>query len=129
MPWFWSYMRRANLVDAHAVVKPLANLIGALQREFPAYQVAVKGATIDQTETKYNHAFTDGVLHWWRVNGNKFAAWAQVAQIILALTCSSAGAERVFSMLKAMFGDQQSDVMADYIQTTIMLCANKRRVE
>ncbi len=48
-PRFWSYVRRANLVDALAVVKPLANLIGALQREFPAYQVAVKGATIDHT--------------------------------------------------------------------------------
>ncbi len=108
-------MRRANLVDALADVKPLANLIGALHREFPAYHVAVKGATIDHTETKDNHAFTDGVLHWWRVNGNKFPVWAQAAQIILAFTCNSAGAERVFSMIKAMFGDQQSDFMADYI--------------
>ena len=85
-------MRRANLVDALAVVKPLANLISALQRELPAYPVAVKGATIDHTETKDNHAFTDGVLHWWRVNGNNFPAWAQAAQIIVAFTCSSAGA-------------------------------------
>ena len=115
MPRFWSYVRRANLVDALAVVKPLANLIGALQRELPAYQVAVKGATIDHTETKDNHAFTDGVLHWWRVNGNKFPAWAQAARIILAFTCNSAGAKRVFSMIKARFADQQSDSMADYI--------------
>ncbi len=121
-------MRRANLVDALAVVKPLSNLIGALQREFSAYQVEVKGATIDHTETKDNHAFTDGVLHWWRVNGNKFPVWAQAAQIILAFTCNSAGAERVFSMLKAMFGDPQSDSMADYIQTAIMLRTNKRPV-
>ena len=113
-------MRRANLVDALAVVKPLANLIRASQRKFPAYQVAVKGATIDHTETKDNHAFTDGVLHWWRVNGNKCPVWAQKAQIILAFTCDSAGAERVFSMLKAMFGDQKSDSMADYFQTAIM---------
>ncbi len=118
-------MRRANLVDALAVVKPLANLIGALQREFPAYQVAVKGATIDHTETKDNH---DSVLHRWRVNGNKFPVWAQAAQIILVFTCNSAGVERVFSMPKAMFGDQQSDSMADYIQTAIMLRANKRPV-
>ena len=65
---------RANLVDASAVVKPLANWIGALQRELPAYQVAIKGATINRTETKDNHAFTNGVLHWCRVNGNKFPA-------------------------------------------------------
>ena len=91
MPRFWSYVRRANLVDALTVVKPMANLIGALQRKFSAHHVAVKGATIDHTETKDNHAFTDGVLHWWRVNGNQFPAWAQVAQIILALTCSIDG--------------------------------------
>ena len=47
-------MRRAILVDALAVVKPLANLTGALQRIFSAYQVVVKGATIDYTETKDN---------------------------------------------------------------------------
>ena len=51
-------MRRANIVDALAVIKPLASLISALQREFTAYQVAVKGATIDHTETKDNYAFT-----------------------------------------------------------------------
>ncbi len=67
-------MRRANLVDALAVVKPLVDLNGALQREHPAHQVAVKGAMIDHTETKDNHAFTDGVLHWRRVNGNRFPA-------------------------------------------------------
>ena len=51
-------MRRANLVDTLAVFKALANLIDALQREFPAYQVSVKGATIDHTETRDNYAFT-----------------------------------------------------------------------
>jgi hypothetical protein len=95
-----------------------------LQRVFPAYKVAVKGTTIEHRETKDNHAFTDGVLHWWRVNGNTFPEWAQAAQIILAFTCSSAEAERVFSM----FGDQRSDSMADYIQTAIMLRTNKRPV-
>ena len=71
MPRFWSYVRRANLVDALAVIKPRSNLIGALQRELPTNQVAVKGATIDHTETKDNHAFTDGVLHWWRVEDQR----------------------------------------------------------
>ena len=96
-------MRRANLVDAPAIVKPLANLVGALQCELPAYQVAVKGATIDHTETKNNNAFTDGVMHWFRANGKKILAWAQAAQIILAFTCNSAGVECVFSIRKAMF--------------------------
>ena len=36
--------------------------------------------------------------------------------------------ERVFSMLKAMFGDQQMETLADIIQTALMLRINKRKV-
>ena len=50
------------------------------------------------------------------------------AQIIFAFTPNSAAAERVFSMLKAMFGDQQMETLADIIQTALMLRINKRRV-
>ena len=39
-----------------------------------------------------------------------------------------AAAERVFSMLKAMFGDQQMETLAGIIQTALMLRINKRRV-
>ena len=61
-----------------------------------------EGATIDHTECKDNHAFTEGVLHWWKVHGSKFPAWAEAARIVFAFTLNSAAAERVFSMLKAM---------------------------
>ena len=57
-----------------------------------------------------------------------FAAPAEAAQIIFAFTPNSAAAERVFSMLKAMFGDQQMDALADIIQTALMLRINKRKV-
>ena len=40
----------------------------------------------------------------------------------------SAAAERVFSMLKAMFGDQQMETLADIIQTALMLRYNQRTV-
>ena len=50
------------------------------------------------------------------------------AEIIFAFTPNSAAAERVFSMLKAMFGDQQMETLADIIQTALMLRINKRRV-
>ena len=76
-----------------------------------------------------NHAFTEGVLHWWKVHGSKFPAWAEAARIVFAFTPNSAAAERVFSMLKAMFGDQATNAFADYIQTAIrMLRSNKRKV-
>ena len=41
---------------------------------------------------------------------------------------SSAAAERVFSMLKMMFGDTQMSALADMIQVALMLRYNKRTV-
>ena len=48
--------------------------------------------------------------------------------IIFAFTPNSAAAERVFSMLKSMFGDQQMETLADIIQTALMHRINERRV-
>jgi len=118
----------ANVVDALAVVKPLRNMTAALKRELPAYLVATAGVVIDHTEGKDDHAFTNQVLRWWATNGSKFPAWAEAAQIVFAFTPNSAAAERVFSMLKAMFGDQQMETLADIIQTALMLRINQRKV-
>ena len=46
----------------------------------------------------------------------------------IPVSTNSAAAESVFSMLKAMFGDQQMETLADIIQTALMLCVNKRNV-
>ena len=48
------------------------------------------------------------------------------ARIVFAFTPKSGAAERVFSMLKAMFGDQATTALADYVQTAIMLRSNKQ---
>jgi len=118
----------ANGVNALAVVKPLRNATAALLRELPAYLTATRGVVIDHSEGTESHAFTEQVLHWWAVNGSKFPAWADAAQIIFAFTPNSAAAERVFSLLKSMFGDQQMQTLADIIQTALMLRVNKRTV-
>ena len=118
----------ANVVNALAVVKPLRNMTAALKRELPAYLVATAGVVIDHSEGKEDHSFTEQVLKWWATNGSKFPAWAEAAQIIFAFTPNSAAAERVFSMLKSMFGDQQMETLADIIQTALMLRINERRV-
>lgn len=68
------------------------------------------------------------MLLWWAANGSKFPAWAEAAQIVFCFTPNSAAAERVFSMLKSMFGDQQMETLADIIQTALMLRVNKRSV-
>ena len=49
-------------------------------------------------------------------------------KIIGSFNVNSAAAERVFSMLKSMFGDNQMRTLADYIQAALMLAVNKRPV-
>ena len=47
------------------------------------------------------------------------------------MTSNSAGAERVFSFLKLMFGDARTLVLADFIEGSLMLKYNntKRKEE
>ena len=45
-----------------------------------------------------------------------------------SFTPNSAAAERVFSLLKGMFGDQQMTALANMIQAALMLKYNHRRV-
>ena len=118
----------ASIVNALATVKPLRNMAPGLLRELPAYLVATRDVVIDHSEGKQDHAFTQQVLQWWATNGAKFQTWAAAAQIVFAFTPNSAAAERVFSMLKSMFGDQQMVTLADIIQTALMLRINKRNV-
>jgi hypothetical protein len=69
------------------------------------------------------------VLEWWQeADKTKFPTWAIAARIIFAFTPNSAASERVFSLLKAMFGDAQTQCLTDYIQAALMLAYNKRRV-
>ena len=74
-------------------------------------------------------AYTDAVLEWWRINGKNFPAWALAARIVFALSpSSSAACERVFSLLKAMFGDEQMTALADYLNVALKLKYNQRTV-
>ena len=69
------------------------------------------------------------MLGWWQeVDKTQFPTWAITARIIFAFTPNSASSERVFSLLKCMFGDTQMKVLADYIQAALMLAYNKRKV-
>ena len=49
-------------------------------------------------------------------------------QIVGSFTPNSAAAERVFSLLKLMFGDTQMSALADMIQSALMLRYNQRKV-
>ena len=73
--------------------------------------------------------FTNSILLFWRRNGHKFPTWAAAARIMFAMTPNSASAERVFSLLKAMFGDARASSLADLIEGSLMLKFNKAKRE
>ena len=73
-------------------------------------------------------AYTTALLRWWQVNSPTIPAWAQAARIVFAMSCTSAAAERVFSLVKTMYGEEQISALADQIQAGVMSRYNKRCV-
>ena len=57
---------------------------------------------------------------------NYFPKWVSALQKILLIQPSSAASERVFSLLKASFSEQQECALQDYIEASVMLQYNNR---
>ena len=88
-----------------------------------------EGATIDHTECKDNHTFCHRGCAPLVESPRQQVSGA--ARIVFAFTPNSTSAERFFPILTAMFGDdgdQATTVLADYIQTAIMLQSNQRKL-
>ena len=101
-------------------------MLDGLKQELPNYMVAAPGSPdFDKTDVA---AYTDVVLGWWRTNGKIFPAWAQAARIVFALSPNSAACERVFSLVKRLFGEQQLASLSDYINAALKLKYNGRSV-
>ena len=83
------------------------------------------GFTVDHSDIK---DFTAKTLKFWADHGGKFPEWSIAARIVFSFTPNSASCERVFSLLKLMFGDTQTSTLADYIQAALMLHYNNRKV-
>ena len=54
--------------------------------------------------------------------------WALAARMVFAISPNSASCERVFSLLKLMFGNEQMSTLADAICAALMLRYNDRMV-
>ena len=109
-------------------ITPLVSLglLGTMKQQMPQYLAAA--ATAPAFDVSDVDAYTEAVLDWWRANGNSFPAWALGARIVFAFSPNSASCERVFSLLKIMFGEQQMSALADFIKAALMLRYNQRRV-
>lgn len=112
-------------VDAFTTIAPLAEHVPGLKRELPAYLSKCAGKAYDHEDVD---KFTKDVLNFWANHGREFPTWALAMQIVGSFTPNSEAAERVFSMLKLMFGDTQMSALADIIQAALMLRYNKRTV-
>ena len=118
----------AAFVDSMAAITPLNGLgmLAGMKRELPLYLAAALGAPVFDKSSVDD--FTNSILAWWRTNGKSFPAWALAARVAFAISPNSAACERVFALLKNMFGEQQMSVLKDYIQAALMLRSNKRIV-
>ena len=65
--------------------------------------------------------YTEAILLWWRTNGASFPAWALAARVIFAISPNSASCERVFALLKHLFGEEQYSSLADILEASLML--------
>jgi hypothetical protein len=65
--------------------------------------------------------FTESALSWNKNHGGNIGALAEAPLIAFTFTPSSAAAERVFSLLKELFGPSQDKALADYIQGPMMV--------
>ena len=96
-------------VDAMAAITPLATY-GLISRSSGSCRFTSRprrGQSAGIFDTTDVESFTNKILGWWRTNGSSFPAWALAARITFSLTPNSAACERIFSLLKLMFGEQQ----------------------
>ena len=65
-------------------------------------------------------------LEWWKINTSVLPHWSQVAKKVFLVQPSSAAAERVFTLLKSSFNEQQDNSLKDYVESSLMLQYNNR---
>ena len=88
-----------------------------LKEELPTYLSKV--ADLDDA---YNP------LEWWKINTSVLPHWSQAAKKVFLVQPSSAAAERVFSLLKSSFNEQQDNSLKDYVKSSLMLQYNNRKL-
>ena len=94
------------------------NIIVNLARELPDYLAAADGVVMANEEEK---------LAWWAAHSDTLPHWAGVVKKLLVIQPSSASAERVFSLLKNAFNDQQDNALEDYLEASVMIRYNNAR--
>ena len=83
----------------------------------PAYMAAAEDVVIPTEEKK---------VEWWCGHKEQLPPWASAVKQVLFVQPLSPTAERVFSILRAPFNEQQNCALVDYLQASAMSQYNKR---
>jgi hypothetical protein len=70
---------------------------------------------------------TEGMLAFFQAHRSQIPAWAEAAKRIALLQPSSAGVERVFSLLNSLIGDHQESMLEDVIEVSLMAQINSTK--
>lgn len=103
-----------SLVAIPFLSSPNGDVVSCLKAELPDYLARAADTSADIPP-----------LEWWKRNAGALPHWSEAAKKVLLLQPSSATAERVFSLLKNSFGEQQDNALQDYIECSLMLQFNK----
>ena len=96
-----------------------AGVIQSLKDKFSAYLVKAADLLNDFQILKY-------AWRWWKTTTTDLPSWSAAVEKLVLVQPSSAAAERVFSLLVTMFGDQQHDALEDMIEAASTLRVNDR---
>lgn len=119
----------ATLVDELvSTIQPLSSHIEKekLKQELPSYVSVAKDVVIDHDNPS---TFTAQLLDFWQNSSKKeMETWRWAARIVFAISPNSASCERVFSLLDVMYGEDRQSVLADHLQSSLMMRYNGRCV-
>jgi len=88
--------------------------LSSLKSELPVYLAAAEDVSPELCP-----------LEFWRRHKDALPSWATAARKVLLVQPSSAATERVFSILKQSFGEQQALALQDYIETSYNITNTK----
>ena len=101
-------LRNFGFLDDDAV-------IAGLSLELPHYLASAEGTQVATEEEK---------VQWWARNSANLPNWSSVVKKILLVQPSSASAERVFSIMRSSFTNQQQSALEETVEVSVMLRYN-----
>ena len=104
-------LRRFRFLDNDAIIQ-------GLTAELPRYLAVADGADLQTEEEK---------LQWWSRNEANLPNWSSVVKKVLLVQPSSASAERVFSIMKNFFTNQQDAALEQTVEASVMLYYNQNQ--